>query len=190
MRRVNLKKLALRVELVAFVSLSAFATGYAQKINYENFPGTDLTKYKTYNWKRADKAQYPDQTTDEMLKRSVDAQLQSKGYARTETDSPDLYVTYQLAITDDAQWSSFTNEIHWQGGANSLPGFKGATTNGSELIRKGWIILELYDVNEKKYVWRASANKTLGNANNPKKMEKNAGKAMAKVFNNFPRRAN
>jgi hypothetical protein len=187
---MKLKESVLRVQVAVFVILTAFVTGHAQKVTYESFPGIDLTKYKTYNWKRADKAQYPDLATDELLRRSVDAQLQSKGYAKTENDSADLYVTYQLAITDDAQWSSFTNEIHWQGGANSLPGFKGSTTNGSELIRKGWIILELYDVSQKKYVWRASANKTLGNANNPKKMEQNAEKAMAKVFNNFPKRAN
>jgi hypothetical protein len=187
---MKLKDTILKIELTVFVMATALVAGHAQKVNYESFPGADLAKYRTYNWKRADKAQYPDQATDEMLMRSIDAQLQSKGYTRAMGDTADLYVTYQLAITDDAQWSSFTNEIHWQGGSNSLPGFKGATTNGSELIRKGWIIVELFDVSQKQYVWRASANKTLGNANNPKKMEKNAEKAMAKVFNNFPKRAN
>lgn len=185
---MNLRKSALRVEIIAFVILTAFVTGHAQKVTYENFPGTDLTKYKTYNWKRAENAQYPDQATDQILMRSIDSQLQSKGFVKTENDRADLYVTYQLAIMDAAQLSSFSNQIGWQGGANSLPGFKGSTTNNSELIKKGWVIVELYDVGQSKYVWRASANKTLGNAKDPKKLEKNAGKAMAKVFDNIPNR--
>jgi len=185
---MKLKESVLRVGIFAFVILTALVTTHAQKITYEDFPGADLTKYKTYNWKRAEKAQYPDQATDQILMRSIDSQLQSKGFVKTDNDSADLYVTYQLAIMDAAQLSTFSNQIGWQGGANSLPGFKGSTTNNSELIKKGWVIVELYDVGQKKYVWRASANKTLGNAKDPKKLEKNAGKAMAKVFDNFPTR--
>ena len=174
--------------VLCFVVFTFSVDGYSQKISYESFPGANLTKYKTYKWQRADKAQYPDQATDQILMRSIDAQLQSKGFAKAEKEPADLYVTYQLAITDDAQWSSFSNQIGWQGGANSLPGFKGATTNSSELIKKGWMIVELYDVGQKKYVWRVSANKTLGNAKDPKQLERNAGKTMAKVFDNFPNR--
>lgn len=185
---MKLKESVLRIEIFAFVVLATLVTVHAQKVTYENFPGADLTKYKTYNWKRAENAQYPDQATDQILMRSIDSQLQSKGFVKTESDPADLYVTYQLAITDAAQLSSFSNQIGWQGGANSLPGFKGSTTNSSNLIKKGWLIVELYDVGQKKYVWRASANKTLGNATDPKKLEKNAGKAMAKVFDSFPSR--
>ena len=187
-RDMKVKELVFRAEIFAFVILTAFATGFAQKVTYENFPGTDLTKYKTYNWKRAENAQYPDQATDQILMRSIDSQLQSKGFVKTQNDTADLHVTYQLAIMDAAQLSSFSNQIGWQGGSNSLPGFKGSTTNSTELIKKGWVIVELYDVGQKKYVWRASATKTLGNARDPNKMEKNTAKAMAKVFDNFPNR--
>lgn len=173
-----------------FMPLLLSISGSCQKIQYEIAANTDFSKYKTYKWQRVPNAMYPDQATDQILIRSVDKQLASKGFTKTDREPADLYVAYQFSITEDASLSSFSNDIQWQGGANSLPGFKGATTNGSELIRKGWIILELYDVTAQKYVWRANANKTLGDAKNPKKMEKNAEKAMAKVFDNFPRRAN
>jgi hypothetical protein len=183
---MKIKGLIRKLTITSGILLVWSVAALAQNITYDVAPGTDFSKYKTYKWKRADKAMYPDQSTDQILMSSIDTELASKGLTKSDSDAADLYVTYQLSITNDAQLSTFTNDIQWQGGANSLAGFKGATTNSTNLIQKGWLMVDLYDVGQKKNVWHASANKTLGKSAEPKKMEKNSKKAMARVFSNYP----
>jgi hypothetical protein len=168
------------------VSMTMCSAAAAQDVSYDVASGTDFSSYRTYKWQRAEKARYPDDVTDKILTSSIDAQLAAKGLTRTDSDTADIYVIYQLAIIESAEWSSFSSDIAWQGGANSLAGFKGATTNSASLIRVGSMIIDLYDVKQKKRVWQANATKTLGKTSDPKKMEKNAMKAMAKIFSKYP----
>ena len=158
----------------------------SQDVNYDFVPETDFSKFKTYKWQRAEKTRYPEPVADQILMRTIDEQLAAKGLIKSNDSSADLFVVYQLAITEDVEWSTFSSDIQWQTGANSLPGFQGATTNSADMIRKGWLLVDLYDTEGKKLVWRASAIKTLGKSSNPKKMERNARKAMTKVFANYP----
>ena len=179
------QKFLFLVTVVSFIALLDSAAA-AQEVKYDFVAGTDFSKYKTYKWRRADKARYPEPASDQILIRAIDEQLAAKGLTKTERDSADLFVIYQLAVTEDVEWSSFSNDIQWQTGANSLPGFRGSTTNSTDLIRKGWLMIDLYDAGQKTLVWQASATKTLGKGTDPKKMERNARKAMGKVFANYP----
>lgn len=164
---------------------SSFAS--AQKIEYDFVPGTDYSKYKTYKWHRADDARYPSDEIDRMIIRSVDAQLKLKGMIRTEDEACDMYVIYQLAITEDMKWSSFRTEIGWQGtnvtGIYDLPG---GTTNSSYPVSVGSLFLDFYDVAQKKRVWVAHATKTIHPSADLKKNQKNTDKVMAKVLKNYP----
>jgi len=173
--------------IVAFAGVClVHSQAVGQDVKYDFVSGTEFSKFKTYKWQRAEKARYPEPASDQILIRSIDEQLAAKGLTKSQDQPPDLIVIYQLAVTEDVEWSTFTNDIAWQAGANSLPGFRGSTTNSSDLIRKGWLMVDLYDANGKKLVWQASATKTLGKSSDPRKMEKNARKAMAKVFANYP----
>ncbi len=158
----------------------------AQDVKYYVATGTDFSKYKTYKWQRAKDAKYPGEQADRIITDAVDFELAKKGLTKTEGDTADVYVIYQFAIVDRTEWSSFSTDIEWQGGANSLAGFSGATTNSSKPIRVGWLLLDIYEVAQKKQVWQATVTKTLGDGTDPKKMQKNAEKAMSKVFKKFP----
>jgi hypothetical protein len=158
----------------------------SQKVTYDAAPGIDFSLYKTYKWQRAADARYPDALSDRILVNAIDGELLKKGLTKTDSEDSDLYVIYQLAIVDHAQWSSYNHSIGWPTGQSTLAGFPGATTNSSDFVRVGWLIIDLYDVKQKKQVWQATATKTLGDGKDAKKMEKNAQKAMAKVFENYP----
>jgi len=60
------------------------------------------------------------------------------------------------------------------------------TTTTSKTINVGTINLDMYDVGQKKQVWRGSASKTLGSGKDPNKVQKNLDKAMAKMLKNYP----
>lgn len=119
--------------------------------------------------------------------RNIDEQLKAKGLTRTESDDSDLYVIYQLAIEEDMKWSSFRTEIGWS--STSVTGIytmQGATTNSNYPVSIGSLFIDLYDVAQKRRVWQVHATKTVHPDNSMKKREKNARKAIAKIFQNYP----
>ena len=172
------------VPIVLTMLLGSVVT--AQKIEYDSVPGTDFSKYKTYKWQRADKAQYPSEENDKMLMRAIDAELAAKGMVRTDSESADVYVIYQLAILDNFELGSFRTEIGWSTGLNKAPGLPAGTTNTAKPIKSGSLILDIYDVAQKKRVWQAFATKTVDPDLEFKKREKNTQKVMAKIMKGYP----
>ena len=176
--------------MVASVMLVWSASATAQDVKYNFLPGTDFAKYKTYKWVRVPKAQYPNQLLDGQIMQSIDAQLALKGLTKTEGDNPDLYVCYQVAVTQEQQWNSYsTGGDMWGygrwGGWGSMGGM-GTTTTTSTTINIGSLDLDIYDAAAKNQIWRGQASKTLGSGKDPNKVQKNLDKAMAKMLKNYP----
>lgn len=176
--------------LTLVLTLFSFVPAGAQEIRLDYAAPVDFSHFKTYTWKRAENCRYPDDATDSILRQAVDRQMALRGYRRIESDDADLYLVYHLAVLDDAEWGSFNTAGQWYGGGvNSVAVFTGGTTNTTTFIKVGWLILDLFDVKGQKQVWQVSAKKTLGDGKDPKKMQKNAEKAMTKIFQQFPVRA-
>ena len=186
---MKLKLNLLSYGILAALLLLLSTSSPAQKIDYyAAAAGTSFAQYKTYKWHRADKAQYPEKVLDEMFIRTINAELAAKGLTVTESDDADLIVTYQIAIMEDMEWSAGHSSIPWQGMVGA-PGLQGGPVGGSNTIKKGSFILDLYDVKQRRQVWQANATKTLANTTDFQKREKNTRKAMAKIFKNYPPRA-
>ena len=191
--RMNPSKKSL-VVIAAAVLLLWSASASARDVKYNFMAGTDFSKYKTYKWVRVPNAEYPNQILDQQIMQSIDAQLALKGLSKTESDTPDLYVVYQAAIRHEQQWSSYSTDMgggwgygRW-GGWGGYGGYGGSvsTTTTSSTINIGTINLDIYDVAAKNQVWRGAASKTLGSGKDPKKIQKNLNKAMAKLLKNYP----
>jgi predicted heme/steroid binding protein len=189
---MKLSKNSLIVMAAAATLLLWSASAIAQDVKYNFMPGTDFSKYKTYKWVRIPKAEYPNQILDEQIMRSIDAQLTLKGLSKTEDDNPDLYVAYQAAVKQEQQWNSYSNDMgggwgygRW-GGYGGYGGGMSTTTTTSSTINIGTINLDIYDVASKNQIWRGAASKTLGSGKDPKKVQKNLDKAMAKMVKNYP----
>ena len=175
-----------RLSLVAGLLLACFAVASAQEIRFNYVQGTDFSRYKTYKWVRVPKANYPNQILDEQIMRAIDTQLAAKGLTKTE-ENPDLYVTYQAAVDQEKQWNSYsTGGDYWGWGGWGGWGGMSTTTTTSSTINIGTISCDIYDVATKKQIWRGDASKTLGSGKDPKKVEKNLNKAMAKLFKKYP----
>jgi len=70
-------------------------------VTYNAAPGADFSKFETYKWVRIDGAEYPDQIPDGQIKQSIDSQLAAKGFTKTDSDTADLYVGYQVSISQE-----------------------------------------------------------------------------------------
>lgn len=179
---------------VRFLSRNAFAAALllcaacsvaAQDVRYNALPDTDFTKYKTYRWVRIEGAQYPNEIVDTQIKGSIDSQLSAKGLTKTDDERADLYLGYQVAISEDQQWHTYGAGMGW--GPYPAMGYGGGmTTATSSTIHTGTLALDIYDTAAKKLVWRGSASKTLDENAKPEKRQKNLDKAVAKLLKKYP----
>jgi Domain of unknown function (DUF4136) len=162
----------------------------AQDVGYNAMPGTDFSKFKTYKWVKIEGAQYPDQITDAQIKSAIDQQLAAKGLTKTEDDTADLYVGYQVALDKEKQWSAYGmgGGPGWGWG----PGYYGGGYGGgmatatSSTLYVGTLGLDFYDRTGKQLVWRGRATKTIDPQAKPEKRQKNLGKAVTKLLKKYP----
>jgi hypothetical protein len=164
--------------ILAGLILFTCGTSFAQDVTYNAAQGTDFSKFKTYKWVRIQGAEYPDQIIDQQIKQSIDSQLLAKGLIKSESDSADLYVGYQISITQERQWNAYG------GGAWRMGG--GMATATASTIQIGTLGFDVYDQAGKQLIWRGSATKTLNPPKDPEKRQKNLDKAVAKLLKNFP----
>ena len=180
----------MRILAAACIGLFWSIAGSAQDIKFNFLPGTDFAKYKTYKWARVPNVQYPDQILDTQITQAIDAQLAKKGLTKTDGDNADLVVTYQVAVTQEKQWNSFsTGDGGWGygrwGGWGGYGGMS-TTTTTSETIHVGTLDVDIYDAAAKNQIWKGQASKTLGSGKDPAKVNKNINKAMEKLFKKYP----
>ena len=175
-----------RMSLVTALLLAWCVVASAQEIRFNYVQGTDFSRYKTYKWVKIPNVQYPNQILDEQIMRAIDAQLALKGLTKTD-ENPELYVTYQVAVNQEKQWNSYsTGGDYWGWGGWGGWGGMSSSTTTSKTINIGTLSCDIYDVATKKQIWRGDATKTLGSGKDPKKVEKNLNKAMAKLLKKYP----
>src|ERR1700756_1062608 len=170
---------SIRIVPTMFVIASLmYAVAMAQDVRYNSMPGTDFSKYHTYKWVTIDGADQPSQILDAQIKQAIDAQLATKGLTKTDDDKADLYIGYQVAMTQDKQWNAYgTGGYRWGGGMASAT---------QSTITTGSLTLDMYEPGTKSLVWTGSATKEIDTNAKQDKIEKNLNKGMAKLFKNYP----
>jgi hypothetical protein len=173
-------KRAVRLIVAAAILLLPLPA-FAQDISTNFVPGTDFSKFKTYRWVAIEGAEKPNDIVDAQIKMAVDASLTSKGLTKATGDAADLYIGYQVAVTQERQWNAYGGGgVRWGGGMG---------TASSSTINIGTLALDMYDSAAKQLVWKGQATKTLNPSKDPNKNQENLNKAMAKLLKDFPPKA-
>jgi Domain of unknown function (DUF4136) len=185
---INMKRIGWFV--IAFLLVAG--TAGAQDIRYNYDKSADFTKYKTYKWvdiKTSDK----DQLIDKQIRSTIDAELAKKGLTVTESDTADLFVGYQLAISTEKQVNTFSSDFGYGPGWGPYGGYggyggmgSGTSTSTTSTLYIGALQLDFYEVPKKQTVFRAVATKTLDPKAKPEKRQKNLTKAVAKMLKKYP----
>jgi len=177
---------AIRTALViALLATSAFA----QDVRYNFAADTDFSKYKSFKWVQIKGADPLDQIADAQLKSAINEELAKKGLSRTEAETADLLVGYQVSLGQEKEITSF--DSGWGYGPGWGRGWYGyggggVSTSTTSTIVIGQVDLDMYDPAAKKLVWRGTASKTLDMKAKPEKREKNLRKGAAKLLKNYP----
>ena len=70
----------------------------AQDVRFNYDKTADFTKYKTYKWVEIGSSD-KDPLVDPQIRGAIEAEITKKGLTKTESDTADLYIGYQVAIT-------------------------------------------------------------------------------------------
>jgi hypothetical protein len=172
-----LRSRAGRLGLGFVLALLVVAGAMGQDVKYNFMPGTNFAKYKTYKWVTIQGGAHPNQIVDAQIRQAVDSQLAAKGLVKTDSDTPDLDVGYQIAVDQEKQWNAYG-----MGGVR----FGGMGSAQSSTISIGTLAVDVYDPAAKQLIWTGTATKSLDPSGNQEKNQKNLNKAMAKLMKNFP----
>lgn len=184
MRETGIKMTWTRMSIIAMglmlASLS-FNVMQAQSVTTNSMPGTNFSQFHTYKWVAVEGATQPNQIMDTQIKSAIDSQLATKGLTKTDGDTADLYIDYQVSVDQQKQWSAYG-----MGGGPRWGMGGGMATATSSNIDIGTLVLDMYDPSTKQLVWTGRATKTLDTGANQAKQQKNLNKAMQKLLKNFP----
>ncbi len=170
--------------------LCGAASALAQDVRYNFDKSANFAGFRTYKWVAIKGAQQLADLPDRQVKAAVDAELAKKGLTKSESDTADLYIGYQAAVSTEKEYTSFDSGWGygpgWYGGGWYGGGGGGITTGSTSTIYVGQLALDMYASQPKALVWRGVASKTLDEKAKPEKQQKNLEKAVAKVLKNYP----
>lgn len=175
----------MKITHISLAALALVAVASAQSVTYNFDEAADFSKFKSYKWVEIPGGVKLDDLTARQLTSALDTELGLKGLVKTSDDNADLYVGYQVALTQEKEITAFnTGNMGWGYGARWGGG--GMTTATSSTLTIGSFALDMYDSSKKQLVWRGVATKTLDTDAKPDKRQKNIQKGTAKLLKNYP----
>jgi len=167
---------------IALAALALISVATAQDVRYNFDQAADFTKYKSYKWIEIPGGVKLDDLTARQLVSALDAELAKKGLTKTESDNADLFVGYQVALSQETQVTSY--DSGW--GYGPRWGGTGISTATTSTLTVGSVDFDMYDPMQKQLVWRGVATKTLDPKAKPDKRLKNIQKGVEKLLKNYP----
>ena len=167
--------------IVLAVTMATAAWG--QKVTYNFSQQADFSKFHTYKWVQIPEGVKLDDLTRNQIMSALDAELAKKGLTKTDSDSADLYIGFQVAVDKQTQLNAYNTGWGYGGG---WYGGGGMTTATTSTILNGSMALDMYDAPKKELVWRGIATKTLDPGAKPEKKQKNIQKVAEKLMKNYP----
>ena len=161
--------------------LAATASAAEVKTDYDRT--AVFSHYKTYSW---GKVHTGDPLWTDRIKAAVASSLAAKGW--TEVESGGDVSIMAMEMTEDHRtlntyYDSFGGGWGWRRWGGLGDDF-GQSTTTEETYQVGTLVVDLFDSNTRKLIWRGSASDTLSDKSN--KNIKHLDRDVEKMFDRFP----
>jgi len=163
------------------IALLTAASSFAQQVKTDYDRSADFNQYETYSW---EKVQTQNPLWTDRIKAAVNFALAAKGWTQVESGGNLSVVAVEMTRshqTLNTYYDSFGGGWGWRGWVGD--GFGDRTTTEST-YKVGTLVVDLFDSNTKKLIWRGSASDTLSDKSG--KNIKNLDKGVEKMFAHFP----
>ena len=165
-------KFALCAMLVCITS--AVAVGQQVSVNYNH--GQSFAQYHTYAWGSNNANQIQNSILAQVAQQDIDAAMRAKGLQKVkESEKPDLILTANGGMKQETSYTAWS--------MRGIGGGMGGISPQQNV--EGTLIVDLYDAKTQSLVWRGIAQDTL--SNNGNKNQQMVGKAVQKMFNQWPK---
>jgi hypothetical protein len=169
---MKIRDLFVSTAMFIFLTTALFAqhvkTDYDRNVNFD--------QYKTYSW---EKVKTKDPLWVDRIKSAVDQDLAAKGWTQVPSDG-NISLIAIGATKNEQTLNTFYDGF---GGGWRWGGFGDATTT-TDNYQVGTLVLDMFDTQTKKLVWRGSASDTL--SDKADKNIKNLNKGVQKMLQHFP----
>lgn len=170
----------------AIATLATPALVLAQKTSYDYDKSANFAAFKTYALK--DGTKVGQELIDNRIVAAIEAELAAKGLTKNDAD-PDVFVVYHIAFDKQKDISTFSSGYGgygaygwgWGGGWAG-----GTTTTQVRDILMGTLVIDIADAKKGQVAWRGMGVKEVDTQAKPEKRDKSIGKAVQKIFKNYP----
>jgi len=159
------------------------------KVNHDYDHQADFSSYETYAWHDGEHSVADtDPLAHERFMKAVDGQLAMKGMKQVSSN-PDVYVTYnaeeseQMSLDTTYMGGGWGYGPGWGWGGGYMGGM-GSTTTTVRRYNVGTVVLDMWDAEQKRLVWRGTVSDTL--SSDPSKNASKIQKAVQKLFAKYP----
>jgi hypothetical protein len=157
---------------------------FAGRVRVDFDHGTHFSAYKTYSWAPGDDpAQdvlFPNQLMRERIASDIEEVLAAKGLKRVATGG-DLLVSYDMAVKEVPQFTTFYDGPGWGWGWGWAGGFSTTTV---QTIYEGTLVLNVVDARRKQLVFEGTSTETI--SSKPEKNTRKLAKAVNEIFEKYP----
>jgi hypothetical protein len=169
-------KLNSAITATATLMLLFASASFAQQVKTDYDRSANFGQYKTYSW---EKISTHDPLMVDRIKSAVNAALTENGWKEVPSGGNAALVAIETT-RDQQTLDTFYNGF---GGRWRWGGFGDVTTT-VETYTVGTLVVDMFDANSKKLIWRGSASDTLSNKSD--KNIKELDKGVNKMFHHFP----
>ena len=177
-------KVTHRTSALMVFTLVAVGASFGQQVNADYDRSIDFSRYKTYHW---EKVQTEDQLWTERIKAAVNSSLSAKGWTQVESGGDVCIVAMDMNQTHqtlNTYYDNFGPGWGWRGwGGGGIGDFGEATTREQSYL-VGTLVVDMFDSQTKRLIWRGSASGTLSDKSG--RNIKNLNKGVEKMFEHFP----
>ena len=171
-------RVEVRSALISLALLLVVATTWA-KISTDFDHNVDFGNYKTYSWGKLETA---NSIWDERVKSAIDSQFAAKGWTQVPSGGDVIVNAFgktRSEHTIDTFYDGFGEAWLWHGFGNFA-----TSTMTVDTYKVGTLVVDMFDPNTKKLIWRGVASDTL--SSNPEKNTKKMDGEVHKMFQRFP----
>ena len=166
------KRVALFAVLMSITS--AIAVAQQVSVNYDH--SQSFAQYHTYAFENNDPNQIANSILAQTAVSDVNTALQGKGLSKVEVSAnPDLILLVSGGLKQQTSYSAW--------GMRGIGGGMGGISPEQNV--EGTMIVSLYDAKQKTLIWRGIGQNTL--SNNGNKNQQTVGKAVQKMFKQWPK---
>lgn len=182
-----------RITLLLAVLYSIVSAAVAQKVRVDYDHSCNFSSYRTYRLMprtvQVSNAEFPNQLIEERIAGFTKKALDDMGLRNTQTNA-DLQVTYEVVLTEEPQFTTYTDAIGpgwgccswtWGWGASWSTGWSTTTVQN---IPIGTLVINMIDVRQNHLVFQGVSTATI--RSKAEKNNKMLQKGINEIFEKYP----